>query len=405
MKRIIILLLDSFGIGPQPDAEKYGDAGTNTLANIAQMRASGKIAGGALQLPNMTALGLNQAEKIATGKFAAGLATDVPIKGAYGCAAELSKGKDTTSGHWEIMGAPVLFEWGYFPPTYPSFPQELVDEFCKQAKVPGILGNKHASGTEIITEFGDEHVRTGKPIVYTSADSVFQIAAHEESFGLERLYQVCKIARKLVDKYNIGRVIARPFLGSNGKYTRTANRHDYSVVPPEKTVLNEIVEAGGEVISVGKIADIFANSGISKAVPPLSGNMGLFDSMLNEMKTAGDKSLIFVNYIDFDMSYGHRRDIAGYAKALEEFDARLPELQKMLQPGDIAIITADHGCDPTYQGSDHTRELIPILVFGKEIKPVSIGMRTSFADIGQTCAEYFGLPLFKYGKSFLKEII
>ena len=411
MKRAIILLLDSFGIGALPDADKFGDTGANTLGHIAQLCAEGEadengVRSGALKLPNLTRLGLNQATKLASKNFAEGLSKDITnIAGVYGCAAEISHGKDTSSGHWEIAGAPVLFDWGYFQPEYPSFPQELIAAFVKEAKIPGILGNKSASGTVIIEELGNEHVKTGKPIIYTSADSVFQIAAHEESFGLERLYEVCKIVRKLLDKYNIARVIARPFTGKSGNYTRTKNRHDYSVKPPSPTLLNKLKDSGGEVIAVGKVSDIFAHSGISKVVPPLSGNMDLFDSTINELKAAQNRSLIFTNFIDFDMHYGHRRDVVGYADALEKFDARIPEIEKLLQPNDIVIITADHGCDPTYKGTDHTREYIPILIFGPNIKPVSIGIRKTFADIGQTLAEYFDLSPFEHGESFLEEII
>lgn len=405
MPRAFIILLDSFGIGATADAVKYGDEGANTLGHIAQACAEGRadqpgVRQGPLRLPNLTRLGLNGAAIASTGQPVAGLATDVPIQAVYGCAAEMSHGKDTPSGHWELAGVPVMFDWGYFPPEYPSFPQKLLDELIARAKLPGVLGNKHASGTEIIAELGEEHQKTGKPIVYTSADSVFQIAAHEDSFGLQRLLDLSLIARDLVDEYNIGRVIARPFAGSPGNYKRTGNRRDYSVKPPAPTLLDNIVAAGHEVISIGKVADIYAHQGITKNVKA-DGNMALFDAFLKEVKTAPDNSLVFVNLVDFDMLYGHRRDIVGYAHALEELDARLPEFEKMMRPGDVAVIAADHGCDPTWEGSDHTREHIPVLVFGPDVKAGPIGKRETFADIGQTLAAHLQLPALKYGKAFL----
>jgi phosphopentomutase len=405
MPRGLIILLDSFGIGASDDAPTYGDAGADTLRHIAEWCAAGKadkpgLRQGPLNLPNLTRLGLNGAAIVSQGSPIPGLATDVVIEGAYGCAVEQSKGKDTPSGHWEIAGVPVLFDWGYFPPAYPSFPPELVAEFVSRAKIPGILGNKHASGTDIITELGEEHIKTGKPIVYTSGDSVFQIAAHEQSFGLERLYEICLIARELVDAYNIGRVIARPFLGSQSSFARTGNRRDYSIPPPSLTLLDYWVAADKQVISVGKVADIYAHRGISKQVKA-NGNMALFDTFLAEIKQAADDTLVFVNLVDFDMVYGHRRDVMGYANALEEFDKRLPELEAIMKPGDLAVIAADHGCDPTMPGSDHTREHIPVIAFGPGIKARSIGKRETFADIGQTFASHFGIAPLAYGKAFL----
>lgn len=402
MPRAFIILMDSFGIGASADAVKYGDVGADTLRHIAEYCAAGKadkpgVRQGPLHLPNLTRLGLNGAAEISGGKPVPGLATDVSIVGAYGCAAEKSFGKDTPSGHWEIAGVPALFDWGYFPPEYPSFPDELIAEFIQRAKVPGILGNKHASGTEIIQELGEEHQKTGKPIVYTSADSVFQIAAHEETFGLQRLYEICSIARELVDEYNVGRVIARPFKGTPGHYVRTGNRQDYAVPPPEPTLLDDVIDAGGQVISIGKVADIYAHRGISKAVKA-DGNMALFDAFLVESVLAPDHSLVFINLVDFDMLYGHRRDVIGYAKALEELDARLPEFERLMRPDDIAVITADHGCDPTQPGSDHTREHIPVILFGPSITPGPIGKRETFADIGQTIAKHLQLKPLRVGK-------
>jgi len=403
--RAFIILLDSFGIGATSDAYQYGDAGANTLLHVGEYCAKGLadqkgIRQGPLSLPNFTRLGINAATILSSGKTVPGLETHVPILGLYGYAEEKSFGKDTPSGHWEIAGVPALFDWGYFPPEYPSFPKELLEALIKRANLPGVLGNKHASGTEIIAELGEEHEKTGKPIVYTSADSVFQIAAHEKSFGLEKLHEVCVIARDLVNPYNVGRVIARPFIGSPGTYQRTYNRRDYSVPPPEPTLLDKLVESGHEVIAIGKISDIYAHRGISKSVKA-DGNMALFDAFLKEIKTAKDGSLVFVNLVDFDMLYGHRRDVIGYAKALEDFDARLPECEKLLKPNDLVIITADHGCDPTWAGSDHTRERIPVIAFGPKIASGSIGRRETFADIGQTIAKHLNISPLLYGKAFL----
>ena len=396
-KRAVILMLDSVGIGGAEDAAKFGDAGADTLGHIAK-------ANGGLQIPNLVALGLAKAAQASTGKTlelgpqpTAGIA--LPSK--YGFMREISHGKDTSSGHWEMAGAPVLFNWGYFPPNYPSFPADLIQQICAEANLPGILGDKAASGTVIIDELGEEHIKTGKPICYTSADSVFQIAAHETHFGLERLYQVCEIAFKHLEPYNIARVIARPFIGEKkGEFTRTKNRHDYSVKPPQPTVLDSIKNAGGQVISVGKISDIFAGQGITKAVKA-SGLTELWDVTLREAKDAPDFSLVFTNFVDFDMVYGHRRDVKGYAQGLTYFDSRLPELAAQLQEDDIVFITADHGCDPTYTGTDHTREHVPAIMFGKKVKPEFIGGRDTYADLGQTVADYFKLPPLNVGKSFL----
>ncbi len=395
--RAIILMMDSFGIGGAKDAAHFGDEGANTLGHIAAER-------GHLQLPNLAALGLFKAAEAACGQLPpAGEqpAAQVTLPPRYGFMREISRGKDTSSGHWEMAGAPVEFKWGYFKPDYPSFPEDLIQKICDEAGLPGILGNKAASGTEIIEELGEEHIKTGKPICYTSADSVFQIAASEKHFGLDRLYKLCEIAFKHVAPYNIARVIARPFEGEKkGEFKRTKNRHDYSVKPPRVTVLDEIKNAGGEVISVGKISDIFAKQGITKAVKA-SGLEELWSVTLEEAKNAPDFSLVFTNFVDFDMTWGHRRDVEGYARGLEYFDAQLPKLAAQMQDGDIAFITADHGCDPTYKGTDHTRENVPVILFGPGIKPQFIGERETFADLGQTLADYFKLPALKFGKSFL----
>lgn len=397
MSRAFILLLDSFGLGATPDAVQYGDVGANTFGHIAAWAAE---QGTPMQLPNLERLGLAAAAHLATGEWAAGFAQRDGFSGAYGVARERSTGKDTQSGHWEIAGVPVTFDWGYFPRTVPSFPLELTDELQRQTGVAGWLGNCHASGTEIINLYGDEHVATGKVIIYTSADSVMQIAAHEEHFGLERLYAVCEAAYQLVKPYNIGRVIARPFTGSNGNYKRTSNRHDYAVPPPSKTLLDHVKDEGGEVIALGKISDIFATMGVSRVVKGPD-NMALFDALLKVEEEAGDKSLTFVNFVDFDMMFGHRRDVAGYANALHEIDARLPEFMDKLKPGDLVVITADHGCDPSWPGSDHTREHIPMIFFGPGIAPRALPIADTFADIGATLARHLGVSPLSHGTAQL----
>ena len=404
MKRAIILVLDSFGIGAADDAERFGDVGADTLGHIAAHCAQAAAAGARarrLTLPNLTRLGLMHAARESTGRYPEGCAADVEVTGAYGYAREISSGKDTPSGHWEIAGAPVLFDWGYFRDRTNAFPAALLERLVALAGLPGVLGNCHASGTEIIARLGEEHVRTGKPIVYTSADSVFQIACHEESFGLQRLYEVCEIARGLVDEYRIGRVIARPFIGRSSRdFERTGNRRDYTTPPPSATLLDKLVAHGGRVVSVGKISDIFAHQGITEAIKA-TGNAALFDATLTALESAADRTIVFTNFVDFDMLYGHRRNVEGYATALEYFDGRLPELLGILTPDDILVLCADHGCDPTWPGSDHTREHIPVLVFGGGVRAGSLGRRETFADIGQTLAAYFGLPPMDYGTSFI----
>lgn len=395
--RAVILMMDSFGIGGAEDAAQFKDEGANTLGHIAAAR-------GHLNVPNLAALGLFKAAEVSAGcAVQAGpqAAAQITLPSKYGFMREISRGKDTSSGHWEMAGCPVNFDWGYFKPDYPSFPPQLIEKICLAGGIPGILGNKAASGTAIIDELGEEHIKTGKPICYTSADSVFQIAAHEKHFGLDKLYEVCEIAFKYVKPYNIARVIARPFVGEHrGEFTRTKNRHDYSVVPPNPTVLDAIKNAGGHVISVGKINDIFAKQGITKAVKA-SGLEELWNVTLYEARHAPNFSLVFTNFVDFDMTWGHRRDVEGYAQGLEYFDKRLPELAAQLKDDDIVFITADHGCDPTYKGTDHTREHVPVIMFGKNVQPQFIGGRNTYADLGQTLADYFNLPPLPVGKSFL----
>ena len=397
MSRAFILLLDSFGLGATPDANTFGDEGANTFGHIASWAAR---QGKPMALPNLEKLGLAAAANIASGQWAEGFAMRDGFTGAYGAARERSTGKDTQSGHWEIAGVPVTFDWGYFPRDVPSIPADITDVLQKQFDLPGFLGNCHASGTEIINKHGDEHVATGKVILYTSGDSVMQIAAHEEHFGLERLFALCEAAFELVKPYNIGRVIARPFVGANGNYKRTSNRHDYAVAPPGPTLLDHVYNEGGEVIGLGKISDIFAAKGISRVVKGAD-NMALFDSLLKVAGEAGDKSLTFVNFVDFDQAFGHRRDIAGYSNALHELDARLPEFMAKLKDGDLAVITADHGCDPSWPGSDHTREHIPMIFFGPGVAPRALPVSDTFSDIGATLARHLGVKPLSNGTPLL----
>jgi phosphopentomutase len=405
MSRAFLFVLDSFGIGGASDAKAFGDDGSNTFAHIVEACAAGHadkdgLRSGPLLVPNLRSLGLLHAANLAS-KMPLAPRVPEPI-GLWGAAQEISHGKDTPSGHWEIAGVPVTFDWGYFPQTIPTFPDSLIVDAQRRAKLPGVLGNKHASGTDVIDEYGEEHIRSGKPIFYTSTDSVIQIAAHETHFGLDRLYDLCAIVRELVDPLNIGRVIARPFIGETRQtFTRTGNRRDYSVPPPEPTLLDRLKEAGRMVIAIGKIGDIYAHRGISQ-VRKANGNMALFDETLVAMDDAQDGDLVFTNFVDFDMLYGHRRDVPGYAAALEIFDRRLPEALAKLRPGDLLILTADHGCDPTYKGTDHTRERVPVLCCGPDLPRGSFGIRPTFADIGETVAAHLGIAPGLHGKSFLK---
>ena len=395
MKRVFIMMLDSFGIGGAKDAAKFGDEGANTLGHIAEHQSP-------LKLPHLESLGLGLAAQQSCGELPKSFQNQPHLIGGYAFAKEISSGKDTTSGHWEIAGVPVLFDWGLFPEKQNSFPQDLLDRIVEKSGIKGYLGNCHSSGTVILDELGEEHMRTGLPIFYTSADSVFQIAAHEENFGLDKLYALCELVRAELENYNIGRVIARPFVGTKaGEFKRTGNRRDYSVEPPAQTVLQKLIEEkNGTVISVGKIADIYAHTGISKKVKA-TGLEELFDKTLEEVKSAGENSIVFTNFVNFDADFGHRRDVAGYAKGLEYFDSRLPELFALMQEGDLLFFTADHGCDPTWAGSDHTRENIPVLMYGKQVPTQFLGARETFADIGQTIAGHFGLSPMEYGKSII----
>jgi phosphopentomutase len=391
MARGFVLVMDSFGIGSAADAEPR-DRGSDTLGHIA--------AATALHLPHLESCGLGLAAEASSGRLPTGFAPAPALGGAWGFAVEHSRGKDTPSGHWEMMGVPVDFAFATFPEGPPSFPAALTDALIARGGLPGILGDRHASGTAIIAELGAEHVASGKPIVYTSADSVLQIAAHEESFGLERLYALCRIARELADPYNIGRIIARPFTGAPGDFRRTPHRHDYSVPPPAPTLLDRLVAAGHSVYGIGKISDIFAGRGISRSTPAAD-NAATFAALCETAAEAPDGALVFANFNDFDALYGHRRDVAGYAAALAAFDAALPQFRGRLRQGDLAIITADHGCDPSWRGTDHTREHVPVLAFGPGMAPRPLGRRDGFADIGQTLARHLEIPQLPHGTSFL----
>lgn len=385
MKRVILIVLDSVGIGAMPDAHLYGDEGSNTLGNIAKVR-------GGLTLPNLEKLGLGNIAPIQ------GVEPLPQPPGAYGKMAEKSPGKDTTTGHWEIAG--VVLEKPF--PTFPQgFPEDFLTEFERRIGRE-VLGNEVASGTEIIQRLGQEHVETGKPIVYTSADSVFQIAAHEEVIPLDELYRICEIAREILDgDLRVGRVIARPFLGREGDFYRTTNRHDYAVEPPIKTLLDVIKEKELKVMAVGKIKDIYAGRGITDHLPSKGNEDGVNKTL--EFMSRNESGLIMTNLVDFDMLYGHRNDVENYAKALEDFDKRLPEIMAMLGEEDLLILTADHGCDPTTVSTDHSREYVPLLIYGKKVKKgVNLGIRSSFADLGATIAEYLETEPLKYGESFLK---
>ncbi|WP_417228624.1 phosphopentomutase [Amphritea sp.] len=395
-RKAIVLVLDSLGVGCTPDSSAFNDHGANTLGHIADWREASTSHSG-LNLPNLTKMGLGKVLNSASRNSVLNANVDINAKACFGYATPISTGKDTTSGHWEMMGAPVEFNWGQFTDKHNSFPEELLSRIYDKTGLLTSLGNCHSSGTTIINKFGEEHIRTGAPIFYTSADSVFQIAAHELHFGLDRLLSLCEKVRVILDDYNIGRVIARPFLGAPGEFIRTGNRRDFSVAPHKPTVLNQLQEsATAQVVGVGKISDIFAGSGIDKSIKAV-GIPELFDQTLSAFKNSESDTLIFTNFVDFDSEYGHRRDAQGYADALEYFDSRMPELLAEMSDEDVLFITADHGCDPTWNGSDHTREYVPIIGYGARLKSGDLGCRSTFADIGATVAQHFGLPTPKYG--------
>lgn len=423
MARAIIVVLDSFGVGYSNDAKQFGDEGANTFINIARdyLKKTNTI----IQLPHLGSLGLHklscQASDAQTWQALKQEITEAgaefnqffyePKKGAFGFMNEMSTGKDTPSGHWEMAGVPVLFDWDYFSDKQNSFSDELTTAINSTTGFTGFLGNCHASGVDIINALGNEHIKTGLPICYTSADSVFQVAAHEEHFGLDNLYRYCEQVRALLSEsdLNIGRVIARPFIGcaqndqGDSGFSRTGNRRDYAVLPPATTVLEKITQARGQVISVGKIADIFAHQGISHNIKA-TGIDALVDATIEQIKSSTDNSLIFTNLVNFDQDYGHRRDAVGYAQALESFDQRLPEIYAQMNEDDILFLTADHGCDPTWPGNDHTREYVPLLCYHHNMSLVNLGQRATFADLGQTLAELFKVEAMAYGKSCLSDL-
>ena len=398
MTRAFLIVMDSVGCGGAPDAAVFGDEGANTLAHIAIACARGAAdqgRSGPLHMPNLAALGLGAAVKLASGDTAPGL--DAVPTGGWGAATEVSNGKDTPSGHWEMAGVPVPWNWTCFPDEIPAFPPDLVEEICYMAGVPKILGNCHASGVAIIEKLGAEHLRTGWPICYTSADSVLQIAAHEESFGLGRLIALCQALAPKLHARRVGRVIARPFTGHVGAFTRTANRRDFAIEPPSPTLLDWVQGAGRVTHGIGKIGDIFSMRGISHLHKGKS-DADLFEHLMRLGRTAEPGSLTFANFVEFDSLYGHRRDIAGYARALEWFDVRVGEFLPLLQPDDIAIFTADHGNDPTWRGTDHTRERVPVLVAGAGSGALGL---CAFTDIAASVAAHLGVRAHGTGKSFL----
>ena len=394
-RRAFLVVLDSVGCGGAPDAAEFGDEGANTLAHIAQACADGRAEdgrSGPLRLPNLDRLGLGATIRLASGAETPGL--DAPPGGLWAAATEVSRGKDTPSGHWELAGLPVPWDWHYFPQTDPCFPPALVDLVRAEAGTAGILGNRHASGTNIIEEEAEAHLRTGWPICYTSVDSVFQIAAHEEHFGLRRLHDLCAALAPTLHEMRVGRVIARPFVGE-GPWERTANRKDYAILPPAPTLLDAVQGAGRHVHAIGKISDIFSGRGIDSAVK--GPDAALMRHLEDAVRDMPDGSLTFANFVEFDSIYGHRRDVSGYARALEWFDACLPDILGGLRPGDLMVFTADHGNDPTWRGSDHTRERVPVLAAGAEGAPGLI----AFADVATTICDHLDVPAVGPGRSVL----
>lgn len=384
--RVTLIVLDGAGIGEMPDAEAWGDAGSDTFGHILESRP--------VHLPNLQGYGLGNIRQLK------GVPALTEPRGSYGRCALRSNGKDTTTGHWEMAG--IILEKAF--PTYPNgFPHSIIDQFIRETGVPGILGNVPASGTEIIKELGDEHVRTAKPIVYTSGDSVFQIAAHEQVIPLPKLYEICETARRMLDgQHKVGRVIARPFLGEPGGFYRTENRHDYAVPPPRENLLVALEDEGLDVVCIGKIASIYDSNGVTQDRMAKNNEQSI-DQTIDALND-DSRGMVFSNLVDFDMLFGHRRDTEGFARALEHFDSRLPEIEAAMGDGDLMIITADHGNDPTFPGSDHTREYAPLLVYGNNARAgIDLGKRDSLADIGQTIAENFGLRL-TAGRSFLTEV-
>ncbi|MBT8474594.1 MAG: phosphopentomutase [Rhodobacteraceae bacterium] len=402
MSRAFLVVMDSVGAGGAPDADSFfndgvPDTGANTLAHIAQACAEGRADDGRtgpLAMPNLDALGLGAAVRLASGDATPGL--EASPKGLWGAATEASRGKDTPSGHWELAGVPVPWDWHFFPKADPAFPDDLVAEVCRLADVTGILGNRHASGTVVIEEEGARHIETGWPICYTSADSVFQIAAHEEHFGLDRLLALCEGLAPTLHAMKVGRVIARPFVGDPGNFERTPNRHDYAIDPPAPTLCDWVQQAGRRVQAVGKIGDIFSMRGIDEVRK--GPDADLMEHLMSYIAEAPDGSLTFANFVEFDSIYGHRRDIAGYARALEWFDAQIPRMLASLRPDDFILFTADHGNDPSWTGTDHTRERVPVVGFGRGLREVG---QVAFTDVAASVAMHLDVPAQGPGRSFL----
>lgn len=402
MGRAFLIVMDSVGIGGAPDAANFfngnfPDTGSNTVGHIEQVCAEGGAEegrSGALQLPNLERLGLLRSMALATGSQ---VAADQPKPiGFWGAATEVSKGKDTPSGHWELAGVPVPWDWTYFPDEEPAFPSDIVAKTMQLANSNGILGNCHASGTEIIGALGAEHIRTGWPICYTSADSVFQIAAHEDHFGLDRLLNLCAGIAPTLHSQRVGRVIARPFTGKAGSFVRTKNRKDFAVAPPKPTLCDWAQDAGRKVYAVGKIGDIFSMRGIDQVKTGTDSE--LMEHLVDFIQTADEGSLTFANFVEFDSLYGHRRDVSGYARALEWFDTQIPKLLNAMREGDLMIFTADHGNDPSWVGTDHTRERVPVLGVGLDAKGIG---HIGFADVASSIADHLGLDTLGPGRSFL----
>lgn len=389
MSRAFIFIMDGFGIGFAPDAASFGDEGSATFLHVAQQAKP--------NIPTLGSLGLGRAQKL--------LADIDPLNApkvvaSWGAATEVSRGKDTITGHWEIAGVPLEKDWGYFPHTVPAFPKDFMDELVKRCNLPGLLSLAHASGTQVIEEFGEEHLKTGKPIVYTSADSVIQIAAHEDHFGLQKLYDICAVARELSYSLNIGRVIARPFIGETAKtFHRTGHRKDYAVLPPHPTLLDVLSKAGRDVVSIGKIGDIYAHRGTGREIK-VSGLETLMATTLQELPNVKAGGFLMVNFVDFDTEYGHRRDVKGYAGALGVFDQWLATALPKFKLGDLLVITADHGNDPSFKGTDHTRERIPVLAYQPGLPAKSLGIRSTFADIGQSIAKHLSVGPLVAGTAF-----
>jgi phosphopentomutase len=405
MPRAFLIVIDSLGCGGAPDAALFGDEGADTLGHVAKACAEGRadssLRRGPLHAPHLISIGLGRASALSTGDSHACLAGPLRPGAAFGCAIELSPGKDTPSGHWELAGAPLREPFGLFPHTIPALPQDLVADLVREGGLPGVIGNRHAAGVALIGELGEAHLSTGKPIVYTSVDSVLQIAAHEEAFGLQRLYDLCRIARRLVDPLRIGRVIARPFVGADtASFRRTAGRRDFAMPAPDGNILDRAAQDGRAIATFGKIGDIFGHRNTGRAFRGAH-DMELFDRLMEAAPALPDDGLAFANFVDLDSDHGHLRDVAGYAAGVEALDRRLGEFLAILREGDLCVVTADHGNDPTWTGADHTRENAPVLACLPGAENRELGRRETFADVGASIARHLGLRAPAAGRSWL----